>query len=50
MGVLDESSYRRKGRDSFGGEFGAFHFNQWGIDALLCGSVAFNHAVVGGGE
>ena len=28
MGVLDGGDDRQMGRDSFGGEFGAFHCNQ----------------------
>jgi len=36
MGVLDFGSDRRRGRGSFGGEFGASHSNQWGLcDALF---------------
>ena len=36
MGVLDFGGDRRRGRDRFGGEFGASHCNQWGIcDALF---------------
>jgi len=31
MSVLDGDGYRRRGRDSFEGEFGASHCNQWGI-------------------
>jgi len=31
MGTLDGSGDRRRGRDSFGGEFGASHCNQWGL-------------------
>jgi len=35
-GVLDGGGDRRKGRGSFGGEFGASHCNQWGTcDALF---------------
>jgi len=30
MGVLDGGGDRRRGRDSFGGEFWASHCNQWG--------------------
>ena len=29
MGVLDGGADRRRGRGSFGGEFGASHCNQW---------------------
>jgi len=36
MGVLDFGGERRRGRGSFGGEFGASHCNQWGLcDALF---------------
>jgi len=36
MGVLDGGGDRRRGRGSFGGEFGASHCNQWGLfDATL---------------
>ena len=28
MGVLDKGGYRRRGKGSFGGEFGASHSNQ----------------------
>jgi len=36
MGVLDGGGDRRRGRDSFGGEFGASHCNQWDLcDALF---------------
>jgi len=31
MGVLDGGGDRRKGKGSFGGEFGASHCNQWGL-------------------
>jgi len=31
MGVLDFGGDRRRGRSSFGGEFGASHCNQWGL-------------------
>jgi len=35
MGVLDWGGDRRRGKGSFGGEFGASHCNQWGLfDAL----------------
>jgi len=30
-GVLDGGGYRRRGRCSFGGEFGVSHCNQWGL-------------------
>jgi len=29
--VLDRGGDRRRGRGSFGGEFGAPHCNQWGL-------------------
>ena len=36
MGVLDGDGYRQRGRDSFRGEVGASHSNQWGpCDAAL---------------
>jgi len=36
MGVLDFDGNRRRGRGSFGDEFGASHCNQWGLcDALF---------------
>jgi len=36
MGVLDGGGDRRRGKGSFGGEFGASHCNQWGLcDALF---------------
>ena len=31
IGVLDFDGDRRKGRGSFGGEFGASHCKQWGL-------------------
>jgi len=31
MGVLDGGGHHRRGRCSFGGEFGASHCNQWGL-------------------
>jgi len=31
IGVLDRGGDHRRGRGSFGGEFGASHFNQWGL-------------------
>ena len=35
MGVLDRDSDRRRGRGSFGGEFGASHCNQWDLCCLV---------------
>jgi len=36
MGVLDFGGDRRRRRDSYGGELGASHCNQWGLcDALF---------------
>jgi len=36
MGVLDFGGDRRRGMGSFGGKFGVFHCNQWGLcDALF---------------
>jgi len=39
MGVLDGSVDRLSGRGSFGGEFGAFHCNEWDFVASLCKSL-----------
>ena len=33
MGVLDWGGYRQRGRGSFGGEFRAYHSNQWDVVA-----------------
>jgi len=35
MDVFDRGDDRRKGRDSFGGEFGASHCNQQGIYCIV---------------
>ena len=35
MGVLVGDSYCQRGRGSFGGEFGASHFNQWGLCCVV---------------
>jgi len=35
MGVLDEGGYHRRGRGSFGGEFGPSLCNQWGICCIV---------------
>ena len=35
MGVLDGGGYYQKGMDSSGGEFGASHCNQWGLEDFV---------------
>jgi len=35
MGVLDGGGDRRRGRGSFGNEFGAFHCNQWELCCVV---------------
>jgi len=35
MVVLDGDGYRRRGRGSFGVEFGAYHCNQWGLCCVV---------------
>jgi len=35
MGVLDGGGNRQRGRGSFGGEFGAFHCNQWRLCCIV---------------
>ena len=35
MGVLDGGGDRRRGKSSFGGEFGASHCNQWGLCCIV---------------
>jgi len=35
MGVLNFGGDRRRERDSFGGEFGASHCNQWGVYCIV---------------
>jgi len=35
MGVLDRGGYHWRGRDSFGGECGASHCNQWGLCCIV---------------
>ena len=42
MGVLDEGGDRRRGKGSFGGEFGASHCNQW---VLCCIDVRERRAI-----
>jgi len=33
--VLDKGGNRRRGRSSFGGEFGASYCNQWGLRCIV---------------
>jgi len=35
MCVLDGGGDRRRGRDSFGGEFGVSHYNQLGLCCII---------------
>jgi len=46
MSVLDFGGDRRRGRGSFGGEFGSSHCNQWDFVTSLCGSAYSDRAVV----
>ena len=47
MSVLDGSGDRRRGRGSFGGEFGASHCNNGDFVALLCESDALFPSYIG---
>jgi len=50
MRLLEFGGDRRRGRGSFGREFGASHCNQWGLCCVVVRTACSDRAVVWGGE